>query len=266
MMSSNTAGGSRSDEIVGDIDETRSEMTDTVDAIEQRLAPERLAKEARRAARDATIGRVEAMTNDANAAVADAGDTIQRTGFGVAATIRQNPIPAALTAIGVGWLFMNRDTGRADFGGGSYASNGGGRVVDQARRAQERVRTSVDRGSESVERTADQLETKVRTSTRSTGDQLRQLWDDNPLGMAALGVAAGMAAGMLVPSTEQERRTIGPVRDRTIDAAETAAEKTFDRAREEGLRGARHGALESARQTAEQTANQAKQTFDQQTN
>lgn len=62
--------------------------------------------EAGQAVRDATIGKVEHMARRANETVVETRETIVET-------IRANPIPAALTGLGLVWLFMNR-TRRSD--------------------------------------------------------------------------------------------------------------------------------------------------------
>jgi hypothetical protein len=123
--------------IEAEIEQTRAEMSETIDAIQQRLSPEALteqakekvedltehAKEAAREAvneakeavrvalleardnvREATIGRVETM-------VRNVGDTAYDTRDGLMDTVRQNPIPAALVGLGLGWLWMNRRSG-----------------------------------------------------------------------------------------------------------------------------------------------------------
>ena len=104
------------EEIRAEIEQTRAEMGQTIDAIQERLRPERLMDEAKEqvtervqegveqakvAVRDATIGRVEDM-------VRNVGDTASDTRYTVVETVRANPLPAALAAIGLGWLFMNR--------------------------------------------------------------------------------------------------------------------------------------------------------------
>jgi len=122
------------------IERTRAEMSETIDAIQERLSPENLKEEAketaselaeqakqaareavqhavhearihareaiqdaRDAVRDATIGRVEQMARTV-------GDTTEDARYGLVETIKQNPIPAALAGIGLAWLFMNRQS------------------------------------------------------------------------------------------------------------------------------------------------------------
>src|SRR5687768_14943527 len=46
------------DQIEQEIEQTRSEMSGTIDEIQERLNPERLKEQAKEAAHDATIGRV----------------------------------------------------------------------------------------------------------------------------------------------------------------------------------------------------------------
>lgn len=102
-------------EIRAGIEETRAEMTETINAIQERLNPQHLkeqvkeqvleqVQEAKTAVREATIGKAEDM-------VRHAGDTLNEARYGLMETIRQNPIPAALVGIGLGWLFMNRQSG-----------------------------------------------------------------------------------------------------------------------------------------------------------
>jgi len=142
-----------------DIEHTRTDMSETLDAIQQRLNPETIGEqakdtasditaqakeaalevidhalaevkeqatevlgqarevlvEARIAAREvvedtttqvkaavrgATIGKVETMVRSAN-------DTTNAARHGLVATIKANPFPAALTGLGLGWLFIN---------------------------------------------------------------------------------------------------------------------------------------------------------------
>lgn len=129
-----TASSDDPEVIAAGIAQTRADMSETIDAIQQRLDPDTLTEqakekvedltehakaaareaveeakvavrealvEARDNVREATIGRVETM-------VRNASDSAYETREGVMGTIRQNPVPAALVGIGLGWLWMNR--------------------------------------------------------------------------------------------------------------------------------------------------------------
>lgn len=65
-----------------------------------REAVEDATMQAKAAVRGATIGKVETMVRSAN-------DTTNAARHGLMATIKANPFPAALTGLGLGWLFIN---------------------------------------------------------------------------------------------------------------------------------------------------------------
>lgn len=128
--------------IRANIEQTRAEMSETVNALQERLSPTAIKEQAqeqfhdvkeqvkeqvqeqiqhaKEAVREATIGRVEHM-------VSNASDTFNETRTSVADTIRQNPIPAALVGIGLGWLFMNRSSAQPVRYSGRGSVRGGGR-------------------------------------------------------------------------------------------------------------------------------------------
>jgi ElaB/YqjD/DUF883 family membrane-anchored ribosome-binding protein len=130
---------SESPEVIrADIAQTRDEMGGTLDAIQEKLNPDRLKEQVTDAVREqvdtvkdnireATIGRAEQM-------VSNVGDTAQRAGSGFVETIKENPIPAALAALGIGWLWMKRSGGssgsydyRGEYTGGGRTYYGSGR-------------------------------------------------------------------------------------------------------------------------------------------
>jgi ElaB/YqjD/DUF883 family membrane-anchored ribosome-binding protein len=125
--------GAETDEtaqIRAEIEQTRGDLSETIDAIQDRLNPQTLVEQAKESVRetatgvveqaketvrDATIGRAEQM-------VSDVGATARGTGSSMMETIRQNPVPAALAAVGIGWLWMNRSKGTSG-GNGAYRSH-----------------------------------------------------------------------------------------------------------------------------------------------
>jgi hypothetical protein len=186
-------------EIRTGIEETRAEMSETIDAIQERLSPQNLKEQvkdqvreqfqdAKTMVRDATIGKAEEM-------VRNAGDTLNEARYGLMETIRENPIPAALVGIGLGWMFMNRRSGTSRsynrygnqyyrdaqpyYGGRSgYASDasyygssypygtdmshrGEGGVRSTLHRAQETAGNVVDRAQETASNIADRTQETV---------------------------------------------------------------------------------------------------------
>jgi hypothetical protein len=125
-----------------DIEQTRAEMTSTIDAIQDKLDPEVLSEQAKDTARDVTdyaireakdaareitdhalaeakeavreitgqakvalrentIGKVETMARNAT----ESADGWRQS---VVATVKANPMPAALVGLGLGWMLLNR--------------------------------------------------------------------------------------------------------------------------------------------------------------
>jgi gas vesicle protein len=186
-------------EIRAGIEETRAEMSETIDAIQERLNPQHLKEqvtdqvreqfqEVKATVREATIGKAEDM-------VRNVGDTLDDARYGLMETIRQNPIPAALVGIGLGWLFMNKRsapsrryarydeqaryyreaqpyygnqqgyTGRVNTHADTYGSNGGDQPERGAKHALHRVQETagdaVNRAQETVGTLADRTQETV---------------------------------------------------------------------------------------------------------
>jgi hypothetical protein len=130
-----------------EIEQTRGDMSRTVNQIEERLSPAHIKEqvadlkqsvlgnyhevkdhvkddltrelreakgkvageitEAKQKVRDATVGKVEHMVHDAKEMVHDAGERVTGAGSTVVDIIKANPVPAALVGIGLGWLIMS---------------------------------------------------------------------------------------------------------------------------------------------------------------
>lgn len=85
------------DAIRNDIAQTRAAMSQTIDAIQERLAPRRLVSDAKDQIREATIGKVQHMASNVRDSAADAGYTVMDT-------VRQNPLPSIMAGVGLAWL------------------------------------------------------------------------------------------------------------------------------------------------------------------
>ena len=242
------------EQIKVEIEETRIELTATVDAIQEKLNPSVLmeqAKEhaqeavhdatqqAKQAVREATVGRAEQMMSNATERASGVGSTIMDT-------IRENPVPAALAGIGLGWLFMKRShrTGynppMAARSGDHYwagnassetrsGSNGGighvaSRVQDRAGdmvgqvqdRASDVAGQVQDRASDVVDHvtdTAGHLAETAQQRARRVQGRVGDILEDSPLLAGALALTVGAAIGLAAPTTEQEHELFGEHRD-----------------------------------------------------
>jgi Protein of unknown function (DUF3618) len=243
--------------IATEIESTRSEMGATIDEIGHRLQPQTIADEAREKIREATVGKVERMVDDA-------GQTAQRTGNTVVETVRQNPVPAALAAIGVGWLALKvRDQGQSSYGSGrsygagrayrspsryGYRSSNGdesytrseqadpmdrasGTARDVAQRAQE-VGADVQQIAQEA---ADGAQDRVREAQwqaqgliSDTQSQVDRTWNENPLALGALAVGVGAAIALAIPETQKEHELMGEQRDQLLGKVSSVASDALD--------------------------------------
>jgi ElaB/YqjD/DUF883 family membrane-anchored ribosome-binding protein len=272
--------------ICSEIDHTRAQMTGTINALEERLSPARMKEqvlsqihdakerlksevredlremkvsikgeldEAKRAMREATIGRVEHMVQSAKG-------TINETGSTVMITIRDNPIPALLTGIGLTWLVMNARSQRASRAAEVRGDGIGVRRVD--------AEGAIDRGERAIKEAAHTVHDKTASAlhdardaasslvdkagtavhdaqeramalTRQTRMQAQRLEEsaertmrESPLAVGAAVFALGAAVGLAIPHTRQEDQLIGAARDRLFKRAEHLAEDAIASARD----------------------------------
>src|SRR5829696_5380745 len=106
------------EQIRAEIEDTRAEMSQTINEIQERLSPEHLMGQVKETVREATIGKVERVmetigevTEPAREAMSRAGTTIKDAGTSVGNRMWKNPIPIALIGLGVGMLWMRSRRG-----------------------------------------------------------------------------------------------------------------------------------------------------------
>lgn len=110
---------SETERIKADIEDTRAEMGQTLNEIQERLSPEHIMDQVKETVREATIGKVERVmeqvgekisnvTEPAMEAMGTVGEKLRDTGSSVTNVVRQNPIPFALMGLGLGMFIVNR--------------------------------------------------------------------------------------------------------------------------------------------------------------
>jgi Protein of unknown function (DUF3618) len=261
-----TADGRTSDEAIdhetaeklGEIEQTREAMHDTVEEIGDRLAPAAIVQNAKDTVRDATVGKVEDMADSATQMFNEAGWTAQEAGYGIVETVRRNPIPAALAGIGIAWLVTHRASprttpwdgpGRPDrrysgpYGSGSdtgqratddpmggKVESVGQKVGEIGDRVGEKVGKGVDTLTGRAERVGDrvgEVPDQMGYRVQDLSEQARMLIQDSPLAVGAVAVAVGTALGAAVPATSMERRVLRPATEKAIGSAEETATKAL---------------------------------------
>jgi hypothetical protein len=103
----------RASEIRQEIDDTRAEMTETIDAIQAKLNPRNIVANATERVKTATTERVREMADTAGDTAQQVMNQTRDTAGGIMHSVQQNPVPAALIGLGAAWLLMNR-TGSSD--------------------------------------------------------------------------------------------------------------------------------------------------------
>lgn len=254
-------GSDQSPEQIRDhIEDTRARMGTTIDAIQEKLSPENLMRQAKETARDATIGRAREMASNV-------ADTARETRSTLMDTIRSNPMPVALTAIGLGWLFVSARREASDqrereywYRGngwgydrprGGYSANqqppqqpprqqgSGSRMGQMTDRIQDAAGKVSDQAQDVASSVADKASDKASDAADFAQGQAQrargwfeQTWDDNPLLLAGAALAVGTIVGLSIPETEMENRLMGETRDDIVQKAQGVAQDTVQRAQQ----------------------------------
>lgn len=161
-------------------------------------------------------------------------------------SVRSHPVPALMIGAGVAWLLVesvNRRTRVLD-----RAAESLGRA---AGRMSETVGEVAKSGTERVRQSAGQLGEYFRTGASAAGGALRggasaighgaqagyeygretlaETWERHPLSVGLAAVAAGVAAGLLLPGTRPEEKLMGETSGKVARLARTAGEDLLER-------------------------------------
>jgi ElaB/YqjD/DUF883 family membrane-anchored ribosome-binding protein len=229
------------DTLERDIDARRANIENIVDALENKLSPGQL------------FDQALAFTKG------NGGEFFNNLGT----SIKNNPVPVLLTTVGLTWLMLGqnqkpRSNGQSMFDNlGEKISSAAGTVSDSLGSAKEHLRQSAHQMTDKAEHFADAASEKMgnikqrasaATSTASekmssTSDQsrdalLRQgrqlqgsfqyMLQEQPLALAAIGIALGAALGAALPLTEQENKIFGQTSDKIAGKAKTKLDETWD--------------------------------------
>ena len=250
---------------------TRSQMSETVYAIQGRMEPQYIREQA----------------------TSQAKDTAREAGSSVADTIKNNPVPAAMTGagiVGLGWLIASgsggssASSGRASTGqqslddgphyygpsersyptyyeedqyrgsssSGSSESEGSGRGRAQEAAGQARERAGQVGGQ--LQDRAGQAGQQAQQQAQRAKGGFQQALQENPLALGALAVGIGAAVGFVVPGTSKENEAMGETRDNLVEQGKQSARQTRERAQK---------VIEEGRRSAEQEAQRQDLTSDQ---
>lgn len=213
-------------EISASIEQTRDQMTRTIDELQQRLSPDHIKAQIREHVREATVGKVEDMAQRAS-------NTMYEVRRNVTDTISANPVPAALVAFGLAWLWMNRRTGFASYGQSYRGAEEYGGWRGEDRYAQDRygettsgvvgkARDAISGAADQVQRTGSEFASKARDRVSSAIDQAQQTGSQ----------LAGRARERMSDIVDRTQQTAGRVMNTAQDQAYQAQQR-FNRAMDE---------------------------------
>lgn len=231
-------------EIRAEIERTRERLGETVEALGAQLNPSNLKQRVKDSVREATIGKVQHMATNTRERIAE-------TSRGLAQTIRENPLPAAMAAAGLGWLILSsrdqRSTSRFTNGDPdefaipdeSYQATGiragvrnvADNVAEKAQDLKEKAADLTDKAQEATQRVveraratgdrvaerADLTMHRVQQRARTTARRVENQYEETPMGIGAVALALGLAIGLSVPSTRKEAALMGDARDKLVD-------------------------------------------------
>ncbi len=190
-----------SNELRREIEHTREELEHTIDELKNVASPE------------------EILRTVTNMMRGGPGRFIRNFGY----TVRDNPLPVTLTAVGLIWLVASErgeHEGREESwygeGTGRMHAHGEGEsgIGERAREVGQRAREVGERARERVQDVREDVGAKARNVGAKARHTLQTQAEENPLLLAALGVAIGAALGGALPKTRVEQRTLGRVGER----------------------------------------------------
>jgi ElaB/YqjD/DUF883 family membrane-anchored ribosome-binding protein len=275
----------RTREIRDEIEETRGEMSETIDAIQEKLNPRNIMANATDRVKSAATERVRDMAETASHTAKKAMDytnpiPLALIGVGAAwllssqsrerndysqlrddwdgwddrdrdtgfmARIRNNPIPAALAGVGLGWLafsgseregeewrarnpqrWRTAGTGRWESGEGERWN----RAADEAGGTGSRVADSASEMASRTKEYASDTADSMRRMARRRQNQVQRMVQESPLLVGAGALMLGAAFGLAIPETDVENEWMGEARDNVVGQAREMARDTVNEVQE----------------------------------
>lgn len=234
----------RTRELQREIADTREEMSETIDALQEKLKPGNMVAEATDRVKAVTTEKVKNMAESASGTAQELLRDTREGAYGIIEGARQNPIPALMIGAGVAWLLMDQSRNRGE-GYSRGSSNSRGRSETQygsyGSAYDESYSRRVPYGSggytaasatgagtgggiaERARETLNEARYTTRQTTRRAQSQLQRMLNDNPIAVAAAAVVIGAAVGAALPETERENELMGDARDSVIDRAQEMA-------------------------------------------
>lgn len=229
------------DTLERDIDARRATIENIVDALESKLSPGQLFDQALAFSKS------------------NGGEFFNNLG----SSVKNNPVPVLLATVGITWLMLGqnqkpRGDGPSMFGQlGEKISDTASAVTGSLQNAKEQVRQSAHQMSDkaghladTVGHKVDDLKQRATSGSSNAGEKIKgssdhaqdallhqgrqlkgsfqYLLQEQPLALAAIGIALGAAIGAALPSTQRENKMMGQTSDKLTAKAKTSLDKTWE--------------------------------------
>ena len=233
------APDARAREIRAEIERAREDLSETVDAIQEKLRPGNLVASAASGAADkvkdlastatekvkdmasTTTEKVKDMASNAAGTTEDWWEA--NSDSGVLGRIRSNPLPAVLAGVGLTWLVFSEGGSTRR---GARGSNGGSQSPSD--RAPDYARSHSILQAGAPRRAA----ADARATFDSGRYRLESMIRDYPLAVGAAALLIGASLGMAVPETERENEWMGEAREGALQRAQDAASEAVGRVKD----------------------------------
>jgi ElaB/YqjD/DUF883 family membrane-anchored ribosome-binding protein len=173
-------------------------------------------------------------------------------------TVKTNPLPTVLTSVGLLWLMMGQNRSPSTSSGPLSSNHLGERISDMAHSvtdtfdsAKSRIEETAQRMKDKAGQVSDDVSEKFSTTgerlnkgshdasdalheqTRKAQSGLSYMLREQPLALAALGIALGAALGAALPSTEQENKMMGQASDTLTEKVKQTASEGYEKVTQE---------------------------------
>ena len=225
------------EQIEREIDAQRASIGNIVDKLESKFTPGQMFDQA-----------WSMMQNNGSTFISNLGTSV-----------RNNPVPAVLTSVGLLWLMMSQNrppvpqpvyrSGPDQDRAGEWA-DGLADGIDSARDSLHHTADSLKDGYQSLKNKASHLGDNVgaagenlshamhdagdrlNRSTQVLGQQFNQMLKEQPLVVAAAGIALGALIGAALPSTSTEQRYMGRTSAGLVDKVKKQAQEGYEAVRD----------------------------------
>ena len=248
------------EQIMDQIEETRSQMGDTIDAIQDKLSFSNLSEQVSEHVNNAVETAKEAVYDATIGKAANIMKNVSNTN--IVRTVKDNPIPFILIGAGAGLLAYQAYSGKrgngryrrnefASAAGGldreEYSGEGQHSLTDTAREKLSGVKgkvtdvagTALNKVSGAVDTAytgAGEVMSKARVRASELGTQAYDVYDhyleENPLAVGAVALAVGAAVGFAIPATRYEGELLGDAREQLMTKAQSTASHLLDQAKQ----------------------------------